>query len=182
MMARLSLMIDAPLQTPLAAERVPPDALVRTSTRLGASTAEVWEGLMFYEQIEERPPLYLRMLLPIPIRTEGVKARVGDEARCLYEGGHLVKRVTLVDPGRRYAFEVTEQALVVGGGVRLWGGEYALREISPRRSEIVVTTRYMSPRRPRWLWRGIEAVVCHAFHRYILRAIRRRVEGSPRTA
>ncbi|MGH7295433.1 MAG: hypothetical protein ACRELB_10895 [Polyangiaceae bacterium] len=166
-----------PIETPIVASAAP-DASVLTTMRFGAPAAQVWQGLMFYEQIDARPPLHLRLLLPVPIRTEGDKERVGDEARCVYDGGHLIKRVTQIDPGRRYAFEVTEQQLMIGGGLRLSGGEYVLREIAPFRSEVSVTTRYVSPRRPRWLWRPIEAAVCHAFHRYILRAMRREVEGA----
>lgn len=149
---------------------------VATSMIFQAAPAAVWDGLMFYEQIDRRPPLHLRLLLPVPIETAGSKSAIGDEAHCRYESGYLVKRVTRVEPGRRYVFEVAEQALVVGGGIRLSGGEYAIRELAPGRAEVRVVTRYTSARRPRWLWRPIERAVCHAFHRHILRAMRREVE------
>jgi hypothetical protein len=165
-------------------ERATAQALVETAastvaTRrvVTASLARAWDGLMFYEQIADRPPLHLRLLLPVPIRTVGEKSRVGDEARCLYDGGHLIKRVSQVEVGVRYAFDVIEQALVIGGGMRLSGGDYVLREIASDRVEIRVTTRYTSPRRPRWLWRPIEHAVCHSFHRHILRAMQRVIEA-----
>lgn len=139
---------------------------------------EVWNRLMFYEQIEERPPLDLRLLLPVPTGTEGRKSQVGDEARCLYQGGHLIKRVTRIESGRHYGFEVVEQVLEVGGGIKLSGGGYTLREIAGG-TEVTLATRYVSPRRPRWLWKPIEAAVCHRLHRHILGAMRR--SGSPAT-
>jgi hypothetical protein len=71
-----------------------------------ASPDRAWNGLMFYEEIALRPPLHLRLLLPVPVRTDGRKSHVGDEARCLYEGGHLLKRVTRIDHGRSYEFGV----------------------------------------------------------------------------
>ena len=145
---------------------------VSTRMLFPAGAERVWEGLMFYEQVESRPPLVLRLLLPVPIRTVGRKSVVGDEARCLYGSGHLVKRVTEVVPGRLYAFAVVEQALAIGG-LRLLGGQYALCERSPASTEVTLLTHYASPRRPAWLWRGIEALVCHAFHRHILRAMRK---------
>ena len=141
--------------------------------RFHASALRVWHLLMFYEQVDVAPPLYLRMLLPVPIRTEGRKSNVGDEVRCIYRSGHLTKRITEVDPGRRYAFEITEQSLNVGGGLRLLGGEYVLQELAPDRTLVTAVTRYQSPKWPRWFWRPIEAAVCHAFHRHILRAMRR---------
>jgi hypothetical protein len=153
-----------------------PTTSVVTSMIFRAAPTEVWERLMFYEQIDQRPPLHLRLLLPTPIETAGRKSEIGDEARCLYEGGYLVKRVTQVDPGRCYAFEVAEQALVVGGGMTLSGGEYLINELARGRAEVRIVTRYASHRRPRWLWRPIEQAVCHSFHRHILRAMRRKVE------
>ena len=161
----------------LAAAEPAGSGCVTTRMTFAAPPGRAWEALLFYEQIDERPPLHLRLLLPVPVRTEGRKSAVGDEARCIYEGGHLVKRVTAVEPGRRYAFAVVEQALAVGGGIRLAGGEYALRALAGGGTEVETATRYTSPRRPRWLWRRVEAFVCHAFHRHILRAMRRVAEA-----
>jgi hypothetical protein len=155
-----------------------PTTSVATSMIFDAAPADVWERLLFYEQIDQRPPLHLRLLLPMPIETAGRKSQIGDEARCLYDSGYLIKRVTQVEPGRCYAFEVAEQALVVGGGMRLSGGEYLIHELARGRAEVRIVTRYASHRRPRWLWRPIERAVCHSFHRHILRAMRRSVVGS----
>ena len=145
-----------------------------TRMAISASLPVVWQSLMFYEQIEERPPLLLRLLLPRPIRTQGSKSAVGDEATCLYEGGHLLKRVTQIDKYRLYAFSVTEQRLSLGRHVVVTGGCYALRELPGERPELAVTTRYLSQNRPRWLAKPIEAFVCHMFHRHLLAAIRRK--------
>lgn len=149
---------------------------VRTAMAIAAAPSTIWERLVFYEQLDGRPPFHLRLLLPVPIRTEGAKAAVGDEARCVYEGGHLIKRVTAVEPGSLYAFEIAEQALDVGGGMRLSGGQYAIRERAPGRCELEITTRYTSARWPRWMWRPVERAVCHSFHRHLLRAMRRAME------
>jgi hypothetical protein len=139
-----------------------------------ASPSQAWKSLMFYEEIGKRPPWYLRMLLPVPIRTEGKTSKVGNEAKCLYEGGYLLKRTTNIQPERLYEFEVVEQRLAVGGGMLLSGGCYALRELPGGRTEVSVETRYVSNRRPRWLWRPLEAMVCHWFHRYLLASMRRK--------
>jgi hypothetical protein len=171
----------------IAGERAPPPPAARaaaqrptsvvTRMKFAAAREEVWRGLMFYEQIEEPPPLHLRLLLPLPIRTDGAKSEVGDEAMCLYERGHLVKRVTYVDRGRHYDFEVVEQNLAVGGGLKLSGGCYTLRELPGGRTEVAVTTRYLGRRRLGWLWKPIEAAVCHLFHHHLLSAMRRKVEA-----
>jgi len=138
---------------------------------------------MFFEQIARRPPLYLRLLLPAPRRAEGRRSAVGDETRCVYEKGHLLKRVTEIAPGRRCGFEVVEQRLAIRGGIRLAGGSYTLRELPDGTTRVELETRYVASRRPRWLWRQIETAVCHAFHRHILSAMRRELATrGPRAA
>jgi hypothetical protein len=141
-----------------------------------ASAEQVWDGLLFYEEIGGRPPTYLRLLLPVPIRTDGKVSEVGGEAMCLYEGGHLLKRVTRIEPGHFYEFEVAEQALSVGGGMRLSGGRYTLHELADESTEVAVETRYTSTKWPRWFWRPLERLVCHWFHRYLLGSMRRKIE------
>ena len=115
--------------TPNPDESTPSQPAIVTQMKFTATADQVWQRLMFYEQLDQRPPLHLSLLLPVPIRTIGDKSHVGDEARCLYEGGHLIKRITAVDPGRVYAFDVIEQSLPVGGGMTLVGGEYRLDDV-----------------------------------------------------
>ncbi len=172
---------SAPVGAPGNASTAGTAATVTTSMAFAADPARVWSSLLFYEQIDRPPPWLLRRLLPVPLETRGRKSEVGDEALCLYQGGHLVKRVTGIAPGERYAFEVVEQALDVGG-MRLSGGEYRLNSGEGGRTGVSVTTRYHSPRRPRWFWGPVERLVCHAFHRHILRAMRRAAEAGPEGA
>jgi hypothetical protein len=159
-----------------AAEAAQPMSVVTRMT-FNAPPAEVWKGLMFYEEVGGRPPVHLRLLLPVPIRTEGRISEVGDEALCLYEGGHLLKRLTRIEAGRLYAFEVAQQALSVGGGMRLSGGCYTLEELPDGRTEVSVETRYRSRKWPRWFWKPLEQMVCHWFHRYLLGSMRRKIES-----
>jgi hypothetical protein len=148
-----------------------------TAMRLSASPGQVWDRLMFYEQIPLPPPLPLRLLLPAPMRSEGRWSAVGDETRCVYDKGHLLKRVTRIDPGRHYGFDVVEQELAIGRGIRLEGGSYTLLALPDGSTRIGLETRYVSAVRPRWLGRRVEAAVCHAFHRHILGAMRRELES-----
>ena len=93
-----------------------------TRLHIRASPRCVWDSLMFYETIEGPPPLHLRVLLPRPIRTQGSKSTVGDKATCLYQGGHLLKRVTKIDRLHRYEFVIAEQHLTIGAGNRQHAG------------------------------------------------------------
>jgi hypothetical protein len=155
---------------------------IETRMTLRASIERAWSGLCFYEEVLERPPVALRFLLPVPLRVVGTKSRVGDEARCIYDRGELVKRVTRLDEGSHLRFDVHEQRLRFGGGVRLLGGSYTLRPLPDALTEVVLETRYRGGRAPRWLWRSVEAAVGHVFHRHILRAMRRVVEAPARAS
>ncbi len=148
-----------------------------TGMTIRASPGQVWDRLTFYEQIPFPPPIHLRLLLPAPVRSEGRWAAVGDETRCVYDRGHLLKRVTRVDPRRHYGFDVVEQELAIGRGIRLTGGSYTLLELSDGSTRIGLETQYVSSVRPRMLWKRVEAAVCHAFHRHILGAMRRELES-----
>ncbi len=150
---------------------------IRTRITFAVTPERVWGGLMFYEQIEHCPALHLRLLLPVPIRTEKVKSTVSEVVKCCYEGGHLLKRLEKIDPHRHYGFDVIEQTLAIGGGLTLSGGDYTLRELPGGNTEVAVTTRYLGGRRPDWFWKPIEAAVCHMFHRHLLAAMRRKVES-----
>jgi hypothetical protein len=70
---------------------------------------------------------------------------------------------------------VIEQRLALGGGIALAGGCYRLSGGNAGPTEVELETRYAGGRRPRWLWRRVEAVVCSAFHRWVLDAMRRRL-------
>jgi len=163
-------------------KRAPAQSSTTVVTRMvfAAPPQRVWNGLLFYEQIQERPPLYLRLLLPVPVRTEGTKSQVGDDVKCVYECGDLIKRITRIDTTRHYEFEVIEQNLKLGGGLALIGGGYTLRSLAGRGTEVGITTRYVSAMRPGWLWRPIEATACHMFHRHLLSAMRREIESESR--
>jgi hypothetical protein len=148
---------------------------ITTRMTFATSTDKVWDGLLFYEEIESQPPTYLRLLLPIPIRTEGKVSEVGNEVMCLYEGGHLLKRITRIEPERLYEFEVAEQSISVGGSMLLCGGGYTLHPLSDSETEVAVETRYTSNKWPRWFWRPLEGIVCHWFHRYLLSSMRNKI-------
>lgn len=154
-----------------------PAVHVVTRATFPESPARLWEALLLYEEIDEHPPWYMRLLLPVPVRHGGGVRKVGETIECLYEGGRLVKRVTSLQESRRYEFDVVEQDLQLGGGVLLAGGCYMLRERDNGGTEVAVETRYVGVRRPRWLWEPLERAVCGVFHRHLLRIIHQRIES-----
>jgi hypothetical protein len=142
-----------------------------THRSIAAPAQRVWDGLQFYEELDQEAPFLLRLLLPRPAR-QVASAQVQGEATTLpYEGGHYARRITKLEPPLRYEFEVIDQQLKSDRGVLLLSGAYTLRETKPGLTDLAITTRYVSRIRPRWLADPIEAMLCRRLHRHLLDSI-----------
>jgi len=143
-------------------------SMVVTRASIKATPEEVWRRIMFYEEVPHRPPLMLRLLLPVPLRTSKPGLNPGALVQCSYSGGgHLVKRITTVEPPRLVRFEVIEQHLGIEPCLTTSAGSYEIFKTDAG-SEVALTTRYTGHLRPRWLWRGPERLLGHSLHRHIL--------------
>jgi len=143
---------------------------VTTTVDLDVLSARVWEMLKFYEEVPTRPSALLRLVLPTPERSEGQKARPGALIRCRYEGGYLVKRITVADQPHLLRFEVLEQHLGIENCLSLGEGSYEIQERGTG-CVVLLTTAYRGHLRPRFLWRPLERALAHAVHRHILGGI-----------
>ena len=69
---------------------------VTTERTVSVSAADAFDALMFYEEVRHPPPLILRVGLARPLRTTGSSRTVGDVKNCIYNKGHITKRVTSI--------------------------------------------------------------------------------------
>lgn len=148
----------------------PPGLAIDTvTTRAGfdAPPDDVWQRMMFYEEVPHGPPLLLRMFLPSPVKTEGNGKQVGTVVECTYSRGGLVKRITVLERPRLVRFEVLEQHLGVERCMTTVEGSYEF-QADGRGTEVALTTQYRGHLRPRWLWRPFERLLAHQLHRHIL--------------
>jgi Polyketide cyclase / dehydrase and lipid transport len=143
---------------------------VTTTLDLALPSERVWEALRFYEEIPSRPSAILRLVLPTPHRSEGPKVQPGALIHCTYEGGYLVKRITVADRPHLLRFEVLEQNLGIESCLSLGEGSYEIRDRG-RGCTVLLTTAYRGHLRPRFLWRPLERALAHAVHRHILGGI-----------
>lgn len=151
-------------------------AEVRTEEVFPAPPQPAWDSIVFYEQVEHEPPWLLRLALPRPVRAEGSRAAVGDVTRCVYQKGHLVKRITERVEAERLEFLVIEQHLHFERDVTLLDGAFLLEPIDAQQTRVVLTTRYVRHLRPAWLWEGMERAVVHGLHRHVLEGMKRRLQ------
>jgi len=142
-----------------------------THRAVAAPIAKVWNSLKFYEELDHKPPLLLRLLLPQPQRTLTSAKAVGDQTTLPYDGGHYSKQVTKLEPPHRYEFDVTEQRMRSDRGVLLLSGAYTLRALSATQTDLSITTRYSSAIRPRWLAEPVERHLCRRLQGHLLDAV-----------
>ena len=145
---------------------------VETSAHFDVCPEDVWQAMLFYEQVPRRPSPLLRMFLPAPVRTQGEKAKLGALVECVYDGGYLEKRITGVERARFIRFDVVLQQLGIEDSISMLGGSYEIGALHDG-SEVVLMTRYCGHLRPRWLWRPLEHFLARGLHRHILDGMRR---------
>ncbi|VAX40207.1 hypothetical protein MNBD_PLANCTO02-1022, partial [hydrothermal vent metagenome] len=152
-----------------------PDELHSVSTNLTfhATATEAWESMMFYEEVNVEPPWLLKLALPRPVKAEGKMGQVGEVRRCLYENGHISKRITKRVERKELAFTVIEQKLHFEKDVTLKDGRFLLHQINEKETQVILTTRYVRHLRPAWLWKPIEEKVVHTLHQHVLEGMKR---------
>lgn len=157
------------------------DASVTTRMHFNSSPETVWNCMMFYEEIPVRPSLLLRIFLPTPVRTAGNKTELGAPIQCTYTTGHLVKRMTLIEPPHLVRFEVVEQHLGFERCAVTTSGSYEILR-DAEGTDVALTTNYKTNLRPRWFWRRLEKLVATRLHRHILNGMLSAIAEPPRTA
>ncbi len=163
LLATLGLLwAEAQMPLPVAVEEVV------TTRILAADAMTAWDSLVFYEEVGAEPPRLAKIGIPYPLGTEGIVDEVGDTKRCLYEGGHLVKRITDFRPGEHFAFDVIEQVGIEDRSVELIDGSFEFEEVAPGRTLVTLTTRYRPLLQARAAWRPFEYAVVHVLHDHVL--------------
>lgn len=154
-------------------------AIVDTHLHVHATADEAWNAVMFYEEVEHDPPLLLHMALPKPVRSVGNKQHVGQTVNCIYDRGHLKKRISEVVPGKRLAFEVIEQKLHFERDVTLKSGSFTIEPVDEHNESagvyVRLQTTYERHLRPTSIWKPIEEVVVHSLHEHVLEGMRQHI-------
>lgn len=143
-----------------------PEEEVVTQIEVPGKSQDVFEKLHFYEGSELTPPRILKIALPNPLRVEGNMFEEGAIVKCLYEEGHLVKKMTSVEENKLVAFDVIKQVNIEDRSVRLISGKISLEE-SGDKVIVTMTTRYVPKLGARLLWRQSERLIVKALHEHI---------------
>ncbi len=153
---------------------------ITTRKTIPVTPEAAWKSMLFYEDIGEEPPLILKLGLPKPIRTEGEAKKPGDITVCVYDKGHLVKRVIEVQENARLVFEVIDQVQFENRSIRLKDGQFVFTRTPAGHTELSLTTRYEPLLSPRWYWRPVEEWTAHALHQHVIDTMATTSTSSPK--
>lgn len=158
------------------------NGIAETTHRIDCRAEDAWNTVCFYEHIRRNPSLFLRSVLPVPMRTTGCHGKVGDTSRCLYsDGGYLAKRITGVIPGKRVEFDVIEHSIRYCRSIALKGGSISVIAHGDRVCSVHMLTRYelQSP----WLLplRPFIEFTISAMHRIVMRDMQERLQAPATT-
>ena len=152
-------------------------ASVETRAVFSSSQERAWNSIIFYEQIEHEPPFLLRLALPRPVGTTGGKTKVGETSRCVYENGHLVKKISEREEGRLLGFRIIEQKIHFEHDLDLRGGSFRVEPgPEPGTTLVTLTTSYRRLTYPAFIWQPAEILVLHTLHGHVLEGMRANAE------
>ena len=143
--------------------------VARTERTIHANIAEVWDKVSFYEEVKARPNWFLRMTLPLPVRTVGDHKTVGTLCRCEYsDEQYIMKRITHAAPNAALEFSVTEASEQFERFLSLKGGSIHLASVEEGRTRVTMATNYEAKGSGFILRRLLTDHIIRAMHRFVM--------------
>jgi hypothetical protein len=163
---------------------------VATAVVIDASPLEVWQHVIAFEELTEPPEWYFRLGIACPERARIEGRGVGAVRHCEFTTGSFVEPITVWQPGRRLAFDVTDQPAPMfemspyrhvhpphlDGYLRSNRGEFRLLELPDGRTRLEGRTWYEFDMFPGWYWTAWSDSLIHRIHLRVLRHIRHLAE------
>lgn len=181
----IPLWAAAESQLPVSREFV-----VSSSIEVAAPQATVWQNVVGFSKITERPEWYFRMGIACPSEARILGSGVGAERHCIFTTGKFVEPITVWDEPRRLAFTVREQPDPMieltpyrhihpphlDLAFRSIRGEFDLVELSDGSTRLTGRTWYALDMRPHAYWTIWSDWLVHRIHERVLRHIKRLAE------
>lgn len=168
----------------------PPLRSVRTEMIVEAPPETVWEQVIGFPELTERPEWYFRAGIAAPVAATIEGRGVGAVRRCCFTTGDFVEPITVWDEPQRLAFDVTSQPHPMAE-VNPFGdphpphldtalvserGEFRLEAMSDGRTRLIGTTWYRLHMRPQVYWSAWTDAIIHRIHARVLRHVKRLAE------
>jgi hypothetical protein len=164
-----------------------------TSIVIDAPRDRVWDEVIAFREIGERPGLAFRLGIAYPVRASISGTGVGAVRRCEFSTGAFVEPITVWDAPSRLGFDVAKQPPVlqewspyrsvyaphVDGFFRSTRGEFRLVALPDGRTRLEGSTWYSLGIHPQPYWSVITEALLHRIHARVLEQVKRQAEGPP---
>jgi hypothetical protein len=159
---------------------------VTTTIEIAATADKVWPNVIGFSDLPEPPDWEYKLGIAYPVRAKIDGEGVGAVRRCEFSTGAFVEPITVWDPPRRLAFDVTQQppsmtewspyraikAPHVEGYMTSKGGEFRLIPLPGGRTRLEGTTHYTLAIYPELYWRVYAERLLHGIHTRVLHHIK----------
>ena len=153
---------------------------------IDAPPSEVWKHVIGFADLPQPTDLIFKTGIAYPVRARLDGEGVGAIRYCEFSTGAFVEPITVWEPGRRLAFDVTEQpepmhelsphprvyAPHLLDGLQSRRGEFLLMPLPGGRTRLRGTTWYQVNMGPQWYWRSWSDFLIGRIHRRVLRHIK----------
>jgi uncharacterized membrane protein YhaH (DUF805 family) len=164
---------------------------VTTSIDIAAPPERVWQNVVGFSELPPPPEWFFRLGVAYPQRARIEGEGVGAVRRCEFSTGAFVEPITVWDPPRRLAFDVTEQPpsmtewspyhdvrpAHLEGYMTSKGGEFRLYRLPDGGTRLEGTTHYTLAIYPEGYWVVYAEGLLHAIHHRVLTHIQRLSEA-----
>lgn len=166
--------------------------VVATAVDIAASPETVWQNVIGFSAITERPEWFFRMGISCPTEARIMGEGVGARRECIFTTGKFIEPITAWDEPRRLAFDVREQPVPMFEltpyrhihpphldlAFRSTRGEFELVALTDGGTRLVGRTWYTLDIRPHAYWTIWSDWLVHRIHHRVLRHIKRLAEDS----
>lgn len=158
---------------------------VRSAVVIDATPMEVWQQVIAFPPLPAPNELVFRAGIAYPVRAELIGEGVGAVRYCVFSTGSFVEPITHWEPGRRLAFDVTEQPAPLqewspyagitpphlDGYFRSRKGEFRLVALAEGRTRLEGSTWYELKLAPEAYWVLFADALISRIHKRVLNHI-----------
>ena len=164
--------------------------VVSSTVDIAAPPETVWQHVIGFSKITERPEWFFRMGISCPEQARIFGEGVGATRECIFTTGKFIEPITAWDAPQRLAFDVREQPVPMfeltpyshihpphlDNAFRSTRGEFQLIELPDGGTRLIGRTWYTLDIRPPAYWTIWSDWLVHRIHHRVLRHIKRRAE------
>ena len=119
----------------------------------------------------------MKLDLPVPFKCILEKEEVGALRICYFEGGRIVERVTVFEPGKLLQMDVIDYELTGRDWLGFKEAIYKFDSLGTNSTKLTRITTYTSKLLPRIYWNRFEKIGVSQEHNYVFENIKSRLQS-----